>query len=157
MKTVPLNYWTCREEVRDDGIDCSNDVPLTKQSELQESDINFLMSRYERTGLLPEMIRKDPRYGDFSDPVSYQDSLNLVQHAQEQFDSLDAHIRKRFGNDPAEFLAFAEDPSNAGEMVRMGLATARPTLPPSQLSPIPPEPSSGVKKRPKDDSPPADT
>ena len=46
--------------------------------------------------------------------------------AQEQFAALDAAVRSRFDNDPAKFLEFTADPANADEMVKMGLAVAKP-------------------------------
>lgn len=97
----------------------------TKQSDAESADINWIMKRYEQTGQLPEMIRGEPSYGDFSDMGSYQEALNIVQFAQAQFYALDAHIRARFGNDPAQFLAFTNNPENAAEMVKLGLATIR--------------------------------
>lgn len=93
----------------------------TKQSERDACDINQIMKRFERTGILPEMIRKEPHYGDFSDPVTYQEALNLVIHTGEQFAALPAKIRARFENDPEQFLAFCSDAKNADEMADMGL------------------------------------
>ena len=71
------------------------------------------------------MIQSEPRYGDFSDVPSYQASLHIVAHANEQFAALDAPLRTRFANDPSRFLAFATDPANLDEMVKLGLATAK--------------------------------
>lgn len=105
------------------------DPSRTKQSDAEAADINFIMKRYEQTGQLPEMINREASYGDFSDMGSYQEALNIVQFAQSQFYALDAHIRARFGNDPAQFLAFTNDPKNLPEMVKMGLAVERPENP----------------------------
>lgn len=114
------------------GLDCSDDPGLTKQNMKDECDINVITKRYERTGSLPDLIAKDPRYGDFSDVPSFQDSLHIVAHANEQFAALDAPVRRRFNNDPAEFLAFATNPVNLDEMVKLGLATKK------VVDPIPP-------------------
>lgn len=73
------------------------------------------------------LIKENPRYGDFSDPVSYQDSLNLVLFAQQQFEALDSRVRERFLNDPARFLEFTNDPKNMDEMIQLGLAIPRQT------------------------------
>lgn len=102
---------------------------LTKQSFLKDSDINNVMAKYQATGQLPELIKENPKFGDFSEMLEYQESMNLVALANEQFAALPAKVRKRFGNDPAEFLAFAEDPKNGREMVSLGLATERPQEP----------------------------
>lgn len=98
----------------------------TKQAFKAECDINTIMKRYRETGLLPSSGRT-PRYGDFSGAMDFQEALHTVQLAQEQFDALPAQVRRRFHNDPVEFLAFAEDPRNAEELVKLGLAEPRQT------------------------------
>ena len=60
----------------------------TKQSFKDECDINNILKKYNKTGQLPAMIKADPKYGDFSNSASYQESLNLVLLAQEQFSNL---------------------------------------------------------------------
>lgn len=97
------------------------DLSRTKQSEAAACDINNIMKKYEQTGVLPEMIKKSSVYGDFADAPTYQESLELVKFSQEQFSALSAKVRARFHNDPAEFLAFASNASNADEMARLGL------------------------------------
>lgn len=95
------------------------------QSFKEECDINRIMKRFETTGVLPEMIKTNPRYGDFSNVPDFQQSMDIVNKAVEQFESLSSRVRRRFNNDPQEFLAFATDPSNMEEMVQLGLATRR--------------------------------
>lgn len=113
----------------------SNIYPsLTKQSDADAADINKILQRYQRTGQLPELIKSNPQYGDFSDVGSYLDAVQRVQMAQYQFDNLDAHVRKRFENDPAQFLAFASNPNNASELVKLGLATLSEPVKPSTPS-----------------------
>jgi len=97
------------------------DLTRTKQADAAACDINNIMKKYEKTGVLPDLIKKNPRYGDFSDVPTYQDSLHLVHFSQEQFASLSAKVRRRFHNDPVEFLAFTQDASNAEEMAKLGL------------------------------------
>lgn len=118
--------WTSKNYRRRIQTDCSGPT-LTKQAFKDECDINKIMSKYQKNGQLPDMIKTNPKFGDFSNPNSYQDSLNLVIHAQEQFASLSAAVRKRFNNDPAQFLEFTADPNNLPEMVKLGLATKRQT------------------------------
>jgi len=112
----------------DPGIDFTGDPGLTDQSQAAEADVNNVMKRYMQTGVLPG-VNVAATYGDFADVPSYQDALNLVINAQHQFNSLDAYQRKKFENDPAQFLAFATDPKNAEELIKLGLATQRPQSP----------------------------
>ena len=94
---------------------------MTKQSFKDECDINNILKKYETTGALPSLILENPQYGDYSDVPAYQDALNIVMKAEDQFSSLSAKLRSRFDNDPAKFLAFVEDPNNREEMHELGL------------------------------------
>lgn len=131
------------------GLSCENDPGLTKQADKEACDINNILKRYQKTGILPDLIKREPRYGDFSDIGQYQDALERVTLAQEQFNALDAHVRKRFDNDPAKFLAFATDSKNNAELIKMGLATRKQdseASTPSQPKPASGEASSAVSK-----------
>lgn len=96
---------------------------MTQQQHKDDCDINNILKRYEKTGILPDLIKADPQYGDFSTVPSYQQALDTVYKAQEQFDALGAKIRERFQNDPEKFLQFVNDPKNIDEMCSLGLAT----------------------------------
>lgn len=123
------------------ALDCSKDKGLTKQSHRDECDINKITRSYERTGNLPQLISANPRYGDFSNVPDYLEAMNTVLHAEAQFRALDAHIRARFENDPAQFLEFATNADNLEEMRRLGLAKPLASDPaPVPISPDPAAP-----------------
>lgn len=107
------------------GLIC-NDKSLTKQADAKDADINNIMKKYLKTGVLPNLIKQEPRYGDFSEVSDYLDSMNTVLFANEQFAALSAEVRKQFDNDPAKFLEFASNPENGEEMVKLGLAERKP-------------------------------
>lgn len=125
----------------------------TKQAFKDECDINTILGRYKETGRLPDLIKQNPKYGDFTSPLNYQQSLNTVIQAEEQFQLLPAKIRDRFHNDPKTFLEFTSDPKNLPEMVQMGLAVKRQTNQTNdEKLPDQKKPSSKVKKDPSDES-----
>lgn len=97
----------------------------TRQSEKDSCDINLILARYQKTGMLPEMIKADPRYGDFSAVPDFLEAQEIVAKATEQFEALDAAVRYRFENDPAKMLAFVADPKNGAELVKLGLAVKK--------------------------------
>lgn len=99
----------------------------THQSFTEECDINQIVRRANATGRLPDLIKENPQFADFSSPLDYQSSLNLILHANEQFAALPSSTRSRFQNDPEIFLSFATDPANLQEMVNLGLAIKRET------------------------------
>lgn len=110
---------------------------LTKQSDEADANIQFILQKYEKTGMLSAAIRENPAYGDFSQVPSYHEAMNTVTKAHEQFMLLDAKIRKQFSNDPAEFLNFVHDPKNSDKLIEMGLAT-KPAEPISKAPATPP-------------------
>ena len=84
--------------------------------------------------------------------MDYHEAQNIVINAQNQFNALNASLRKKFDNDPALFLAFAEDPKNAQELVTLGLAKLRPPSPADPVleaaakpKPVPEEPKADSK------------
>lgn len=108
-----------------------------KQAFKQECDINNILKRYEKTGLVTHLARHGGRYEELPSDVDFQTALNTLMKAEEAFASLPAKIRRRFDNDPAAFLAFVQDPRNQDEMIELGLATRRPD-PPAEQAPAEP-------------------
>ncbi|AXH74209.1 MAG: internal scaffolding protein [Microviridae sp.] len=94
---------------------------MTVQADAKDLDINVIMSRYSQTGQLPRVNSAQPSYGDFTDVGDYRQCLERVSAAKEAFDHLPARVRKRFANDPAQFLEFVQDPKNAEEIEKLGL------------------------------------
>ena len=104
------------------ALDFKGQLSKTKQSFHDETNINKIMERYNKTGILPNLIKQNPKYGDFTEASTYQESLNTVLFAQEQFNALSAKIRNRFHNDPTELLKFVSDAKNLEEMYELGMA-----------------------------------
>ena len=101
---------------------------MTQQQFRDEADINYIISMYDSTGVMPSYHGDgqpaQPMFGDFAElPDNAQDVYNQMLAAKADFDNLPLDVRKRFNYDPAAFLAFADDPNNADELVAMGLAT----------------------------------
>lgn len=102
---------------------------ITKQSMKDETDINKIIARYEKTGMIESINHKAPFYGDVSDIKSYQDSLNIVKQAEELFMAMSPEIRERFNHDPAEMIAFLDNKDNLEEAVKLGMATKQDVVP----------------------------
>jgi len=98
----------------------------TRQEFKAESDINTIIERFG-IGENPIAAQKWVTNLDIADaPSNYQDVMNQLNEARDQFMSLPARVRTRFENDPHRFVEFVSDPRNQEEMVFMGLATRRP-------------------------------
>lgn len=125
---------------------------MTKQSFKDECDINKIMDKFQRTGVISHYATHAPTYGDAS-PVEYLDALLVISTANEMFAELPSSVRKRFNNNPEEFLEFAQNPDNLEECRKMGLA---PPLSSPTLDTPPPKPASAATaptepSTPKDD------
>lgn len=94
--------------------------PPAKQEFARESDINVIMSRYEKSGHLPPADMESV-YADFSDVGELQDALARVDAAREAFMTVPADIREKCGNDPVRFMGYLQDPKNADELREVGI------------------------------------
>lgn len=114
---------------------------MTKQSMQDECDINLILARYQQTGLINH-VNNSGGYQDLPSDTDYQSGLNVIIEAQASFDALPSTIRREFGNDPAAFLSFIDDPKNVERMRSMGLLKEPPTttLPEADAAPPPPPP-----------------
>lgn len=124
---------------------------MTKKSQQDETDINNIIKRYDRTGVLSHMAAHEPVYMDV-DPITFQDAMQTVINAQQAFESLPSSIRSKFSNNPKEFLEYVQDPNNKDEAIELGLLppaeTGGPITEPvvsaenNQDNPLPAEPGS---------------
>jgi phage internal scaffolding protein len=105
-------------------------VSLTQQCFKDECDVNRIVEKYQKTGLIDHVNTHQGQYADLGDGITFEAAMDHILKAEEAFTSLPSFIRKRFSNDPREFLEFVNDPDNGDELVRMGLAKAKPPVEP---------------------------
>ena len=112
----------------DPGIDCSVEPSMTQQNFKAECDINTIMARYEDTGLLDDnaSVHGVGSFLDVASSVDYHAAQNLIAKANEVFLDLPTKVRRRFNNDPVEFLAFIDDDANLDEARELGLLKPLP-------------------------------
>jgi len=93
---------------------------LTKQSHKKECDINQIMSNYQKTGTVAFRNAREAEYMDV--PVlDFHSALNLVKQAETTFSEMPSHLRKKFRNDPGEFMDFIHNADNLDESIELGL------------------------------------
>jgi len=125
----------------------------TKPEFLPETDINLIMARYKKTGILPESaLSAAARYGDFSQIPSFAEIQQKLIAANELFLALPATVRRQFDNDPGEFIAASQTPEGQDLMIKLGLG--KPLEPQEPLQEMPPAPApvsrpEGAKRTPK--------
>lgn len=75
----------------------------TEQSHKQECDINYIMTRYRKTGQLP-VREHEPVYADVSNLKTFQQAQDLVAQGLSKFNALPAAVRAKYKNDPKQWL-----------------------------------------------------
>jgi len=117
-------------------IACTMEERRTKSEFAPECDINLIMARYKKTGILPESaMAAAARYGDFSQLPDFMEMRHKIIAAEELFAALPAEVRKQFNNDPAEFIDSAETKEGRALMVKLGLGAKPVSDPQEPLSP----------------------
>jgi phage internal scaffolding protein len=129
-------YPEWRQGGVDDPTVCS-EKSLTRQSDALGADINDIMGRWEKTGVVP-FSGREPVFADVSSVGSFREAQEVMVRAQEGFMALPAAVRARFGNDPVAFLDFCGDAANRPELEELGLVekTAPAVVPPAKPSEV---------------------
>lgn len=102
-------------------LDCGG-LSVTRQEFKAECDINTIMARYYKTGVISHMATSQPRFIDFEEIPDFQSAMNMMIEAESAFMSLPATVRKEFDNDPAAFVQYASDKENLPKLREWGLA-----------------------------------
>ena len=92
----------------------------TEQCHKDECDINKIIAKYDKTGVLTHVNTFEAKYEDLTG-LDYQTMLNTVAAANSMFEGLPSKIRNQFDNDPQKFITFMDDENNNEAMYEMGL------------------------------------
>ncbi len=142
MAILKVEFVTAYGPKKRVGLSCPS-PGRTKQSMAAECDINNIMAKYDKTGLLDFVNEHQPNYGDCVG-VDFANALGTVARARDMFAQLPGQVRQDFNNDPEEFFDFVNDPENHDEAVEMGLIVEEPT----GQTRKDPEPSKATEKSP---------
>jgi len=93
----------------------------THESFAKACDINNILAKYKKSGLVDHVQNRQGNYQDLSEPVDFETAMLIVTNAQTAFMELPSEIRSRFGNDPGSFLDYATNPDNEAGMRELGL------------------------------------
>lgn len=123
----------------------------TKKSFAGECNINHIIGKYRRTGVLEHVREAIPKFADVP-MIDYHQAQNLLVEAQYTFDQLPADMRKECDNDPGKFLQKLHSEDGREFLERYQLAA--PKAAPSAPAPKAGDPPSGAPGA--SDPPPAD-
>ena len=119
---------------------------VTKQSFKDDCDINLIMAKFVKTGVLSNTREDPPEYG-FASSDDFRESMEIVSKANSMFESMPSKIRNKFENDPAKFLDFVQDDKNQTEMQEMGL-----TIKSNNEKPTPAKQSEAIENKSGDEN-----
>lgn len=101
---------------------------LTVQDEKDETDINYIVNKYAdgQKGIATLDLGDSSRYaflqfGDATLPGDYSTALELVSGVREEFYSLPAYVRAKFGHDPMNFINQLNNPETLEFLKQQGL------------------------------------
>jgi hypothetical protein len=94
---------------------------MTDQSDKNMTDINLIMERYAKTGVLPQTQQKLEQYLDMTQLPSYMEAHARIKAAEAMYMELPAQIRKDMGNNPANLEAYVQDPANKDMLEKYGI------------------------------------
>lgn len=129
-----------------------NEEPsMTRQAHIAECDINNIMAKYQKDGIITHFAKHGENYSDLSG-LDYTTAMQQVAKARSMFEELPSSARTKFNNDPGQFLTWIQDPANIEEARKLGLAKGvpenpppsqvlNPTTPPISESTTPPQPA----------------
>jgi len=87
----------------------------TKQSFKDETDINQILKRAQKTGTLNHLEKHEGSYGDFSTFDFFETQLMLAR-GREIFDDLPVELRSEFNQSPEQFFKYVNDPANVDRL-----------------------------------------
>ncbi len=90
----------------------------TKQSFQDETDINKIIKRAEKSGTISHLAKYQGVYGDFAN-FDYFENLQKLTRGREIFDDLPAEIRNEFQGSPGKFFDYVNDPANVGRIEQL--------------------------------------
>lgn len=101
---------------------------LAVQDEKDETDINYIVNKYAdgQKGIMTLDLGDSSQYaflqfGDATLPGDYSTALELVSGVREEFYSLPARVRAKFGHDPMNIINQLNNPETLEYLRREGL------------------------------------
>ncbi|ALS03800.1 VP3 [Gokushovirus WZ-2015a] len=99
-----------------EGYDFFDEMSPVQQHFRDQSDINFIVNYWSRTGNFSSVNPIPARYVDCTAVQDYQNALDTLCKADEILEAMTPQQRLRFHNDPIAFIEYFSDPANIDEL-----------------------------------------
>ncbi len=106
-----------KPKVYDDG--------RTKQSFKNSTDINKILHKAQKTGVISHLAKYEPLYGEFG-AFDFTEAQNTLARADTMFNELPHEVRSEFDQSPQKFFDFVNKPENVGKLGELLPALAAP-------------------------------
>jgi hypothetical protein len=91
------------------------DDGYTIQEQKDDCDINNIIEKFARTGLINHVNKHEPQFGEFAN-FDFQQQQTLIAKATQIFMQLPPKIRQQFNNSPANYIEFVKKQENIDDM-----------------------------------------
>ena len=108
------NAYSKREPSKT-NIDYSEIPSLTVQEQAKSTDINNIMARFRKTGVIEHLNQNKARYIELSQ-LDYHTIQNQKLEVERVFSELPSATRQAFQNDPQNFLDYLATQDYASDM-----------------------------------------
>ncbi len=98
----------------DTKIYFDKDEDMTEQSHKQACNVNCIMAKYQKTGVIDHIKIHGPQYMDVP-AIDYREAMEIVANSNSMFEELPSRARLHFDNSPEKFLEYVQDPNNDHE------------------------------------------
>lgn len=119
-----------------------------------EVDINNILAKYKKTGVITHVARARKLYGDFTEVKDVAEAMDVAARAKSIFEELPAELRNRFKNSIPGFFEYINKEENLEECYKLGIFDRPKTAEPEKIMkvevvtpPTPPNPKEVEKKK----------
>lgn len=112
-----------------------------QQHLVADTDINNILAKYRKTGVLTAVMDARKRFGDFTQIKDVAEAMNVTAQAKAVFERLPSELRDEFKNSIPGFFDYIQDPKNLDRCIELGIYD-KPAPTPSPVDP-PADPGAG--------------
>lgn len=120
------------------SIDFSKTTSKTQQSFKESCDVNNILARYQKTGIIDHVRKNQEEYG-IATGQSFSEAMQLIASATNLFNELPSAARKHFNHDPAAFFDYMNDqdtPPDVALLHELGLTGKPMPMPGVEETPL---------------------
>jgi hypothetical protein len=116
-----------------------DDVSMCQKHFQDECNINNILKKYRKTGIIDHVTKARLVYGDFNQYKDAAQNLDKVAKAQQLFEQLPAELRNEFKNSIPGFFDYISQAKNFDQCVAWGIFDKPAPAPEVEAAPVEPQ------------------